>query len=127
VLLILGLFVGALGVVNTLTMNVLEQTRELGMLRAIGMRRGQIVKTVMGQAVFVGLLGILLGGAAGILMARTINYCLGSLFGHYVEFALRPHLIGVLLGVGLAVVMLAALVPARRAANLSLIYAMRQE
>jgi putative ABC transport system permease protein len=127
VMLILGLFVGALGVVNTLTMNVLEQTRELGMLRAIGMRRGQIIKTVMGQAAFVGLLGILLGGGAGVFMARTMNYCLGSIFGHYVTFALRAHLVGSLMGAGLAVVMLAALVPARRAANLALVSALRQE
>ncbi len=42
ILLALGLLVGALGVVNTLTMNVLEQTQELGMLRAIGMPRGQL-------------------------------------------------------------------------------------
>ena len=49
VLLALGLLVGALGVVNTLTMNVLEQTQELGMLRAIGMPRGQLMRTVLAR------------------------------------------------------------------------------
>jgi putative ABC transport system permease protein len=127
VLLALGLLVGALGVVNTLTMNISEQTRELGMLRAIGMARFQIVKTVMGQAAFIGLLGIASGALAGLLLARTINFCLGSLFGHPVAFALRPEFAVLLLILALAVVFLAALVPARRAANLNPIQAMRQD
>ena len=58
VLLTLGLVVGTLGVVNTLTMNVLEQTRELGMLRAIGMKRRQVIKLVMCQAAIMGAIGI---------------------------------------------------------------------
>ena len=127
VLLVLGLLVGALGVVNTLTMNVLEQTRELGMLSAIGMRRHQVVKTVLGQAVFIGLLGILAGGASGLILARMINVCLGSMFGHHVTFAARPQYIAALLALALAVVLLAALFPARRASRLNAIQAMRQE
>ncbi len=127
VLLTLGLLVGALGVVNTLTMNVLEQTRELGMLRAIGMRRGQIVKTVIGQAALIGLLGIAAGGVAGTSLARMINISLGSMFGHHIGFALRPQFMALMLVVALAVVLLSALVPARRAARLNPIQAMRQE
>ena len=113
--------------INTLTMNVLEQTRELGMLRAIGMRRHQVVKTVLGQAVFIGLLGILAGGVSGLVLARMINVCLGSMFGHHVPFAARPHYIVALLIMALAVVLMAALFPARRASRLSAIQAMRQE
>jgi putative ABC transport system permease protein len=127
ILLALGLLVGALGVVNTLTMNISEQTRELGMLRAIGMPRIQIVKTVMGQAAFIGLLGIAAGALAGLLLARSINFCLGSLFGHPVAFALRPEFAVLLLILALTVVFLAALAPARRAANLNPIQAMRAD
>jgi putative ABC transport system permease protein len=127
VLLTLGLLVGALGVVNTLMMNVLEQTRELGMLQAIGMQRGQIVKTVLGQAAFIGFLGVLGGGISGLSLARMINISLGSMFGHYVAFAARPPFILLLLGFAMGVVMLAALVPARRAARLNPIQSMRQE
>jgi putative ABC transport system permease protein len=127
VLLTLGLLVGALGVVNTLTMSVLEQTRELGMLRAIGMRRGQIMKTVLGQAVLVGMIGVLGGGISGMFLARSINICLGSMFGRYVAFALRPEFVVMLLVSGVAVVLLAAILPARRAARLNPIQAMRQD
>jgi putative ABC transport system permease protein len=127
VMLTLGLVVGSMGVINTLMMNVLEQTRELGMLRAIGMRKVQVVKTVLGQAAFLGLLGILAGTITGTCLARMINLCLGSMFGHYVPFALRPQITALLLVVALTVVLLAALVPARRAAGLSAIQAMRYE
>jgi putative ABC transport system permease protein len=127
VLLILGLLVGGLGVVNTLTMSVLEQTRELGMLRAIGMRRWQVMKTVLGQATLVGLIGVLGGGISGMFLARSINICLASMFGRYVPFSLRPQFVALLLVSGLAIVILSALVPARRAARLNVIQAMRTE
>ncbi|HTU26614.1 MAG TPA: FtsX-like permease family protein [Pirellulales bacterium] len=127
VLLALGLLVGALGVVNTLTMNVLEQTQELGMLRAIGMTRLLLMRTVLAQALLIGLLGLAMGAASGFLLAATINLSLASLFGHYVHFALRPDLVALLLSGALAIVLLAALAPAWRAARLKPIVAMRSE
>jgi putative ABC transport system permease protein len=127
VLLALGLVVGALGVVNTLTMNVLEQTRELGMLRAIGMRRRQIIKTVLGQAGIIGWLGILTGVFSGVFLSHTFNECLGSLFGRYMKFSWRPEFVATLAGASLIVVLISALVPARRAASLNPLESMRQE
>ncbi len=127
VLLVLGLVVGALGVVNTLTMNVLEQTRELGMLRAIGMRRRQIIKTVVGQAAIIGWIGILTGAASGVALSHTFNACLRSMFGRYMPFVLRPEFALALVVSGLAVVLISALVPARRAANLNILQSMRQD
>jgi len=127
VLLALGLLVGALGVVNTLTMNVLEQTQELGMLRAIGMPRQQLMRTVLAQAVLIGLLGLAAGAVSGFLLAATINLSLASLFGHSVHFALRADLVALLLSGALAIVLLAAVAPAWRAARLSPISAMRAE
>src|SRR5262249_9411656 len=117
----------ALGVVNTLTMNVLDQVRELGMLRAIGMQRRQIIESVLGQAAAIGFWGVFGGAASGIILARMINICLGTMFGHYVPFSLRPTFVAALIAFALIVVLLAALVPARRAAQLNPIVAMRTE
>lgn len=127
VLLSLGLLVGALGVVNTLMMNVFEQTKEIGMLRSIGMGRRQIVKTVVGQAAFLGVIGIGAGVVSGISLARSINTALATMFGHPVPFALRPQFLLLLIGAGLALVLLSALYPGWRAARLNLIEAMRQD
>ncbi len=113
VLLALGLLVGGLGVVNTLTMNVLEQTREIGMLCAIGMRRRQIIKTVLGQAAVLGTIGVVAGAVSGMSLARSINLTLGSMFGRYVPFAMRAEFLAALVLVGITVVMLAAVFPAR--------------
>jgi putative ABC transport system permease protein len=125
VLLVLVMLIGALGMVNTLTMNVLEQTRELGMLRAMGLRRGQIVRTVLGQAAYMGLLGILTGSVTGLAMARIFNQCIGSLFGHDVAFDVRPEWIAMVMALGLGTVLGAAALPALRAARLNPIQAMR--
>jgi putative ABC transport system permease protein len=127
VLLTLGLLVGALGVVNTLTMNVLEQTKELGMLRAIGMRHRQVVKTVLGQAAYLGIIGVVAGAVSGVSLARAFNVSLASTFGRYVPFAMRTTFLVALVLAGLAVVMLSALLPAWRAARLNAIQAMRSE
>jgi ABC-type antimicrobial peptide transport system permease subunit len=91
------------------------------------MRRRQIVKTVLGQAGIIGWLGILLGGLSGIGLSHTFNDCLGSLFGRYMKFSWRPEFVATLSGVALIVVLISALVPARRAANLNPLQSMRQD
>src|SRR3954467_11975974 len=97
------------------------------MLRAIGMRRGQIVKTVVGQATFLGVIGLGAGVVLGVTLARSINISLGSMFGHYVPFAMRPSFLFALVIAGLAIVLVSSLVPGWRAANLNPIEAMRHE
>ncbi len=126
-LLVLALFIGALGVVNTLTMNILEQQRELAMMRAIGMRRGQLIRTVLIQAALLGTFGVLLGGGVGLVLARMMNICLGTIFGHYIQFEMQPLTLAVWLGAAIVAVMLAALLPARRAAHVNILEAVRYE
>lgn len=123
----LELIVGTLGVINTVMMNVLEQTRELGMLRAIGMRRRQIVKTVLGQAGIIGWVGILSGAVSGIGLSHTFNRCLGSLFGRYMQYSFRPEFVAELVIAAMAAVLISALWPAQRAAGLNPLQSMRQD
>lgn len=126
-LLVLGLIVAAFGVVNTLGMNVLEQTREVSLLRVVAMTRGQVRKTIVAQAVMLGLLGVTPGLFAGLAMAYAMNLSTMPVIGHPVAFQLHPLL---LLGgflAAMAIVLAAACIPAERAARLELASALHYE
>lgn len=126
-LLVLGLIVAGFGVVNTLGMNVLEQTRELGLLRVVAMTRGQVRKAIVAQAAMLGLLGVTPGLLAGAGMAYIINLSTQPVIGHPVVFTLHPWLLlSGFLG-GMAMVLVAAWIPAERAARLELAMALRYE
>jgi putative ABC transport system permease protein len=122
---VLGLLVSAVGVTNTLTINVLEQTRELGLLRIIAMTQSQVRKTIFTQAVIMALLALVPGILAGVAVAYLINVAMMPVIGHPVHFGFHPVLlIGGLLA-GLTVVSVAAWFPANRAAKLGLLEAVR--
>ena len=72
-ILALGFVVAAFGIANTLTMNVLEQTRELALLRVVAMTRRQVRRLVLSQAAIIGLIGLGLGIIAGISTAYAIG------------------------------------------------------
>jgi putative ABC transport system permease protein len=127
VLLALGFIVGAFGIANTLTMNVLEQTRELALLRVVAMRRWQVRKTILAQAVLIGFIGLSLGITGGIVGSYVCNLCAIPVLGHAVAFALHPSLLAVCFATGLVVIVAAALVPAERAARLKLLIALQYE
>lgn len=119
--------VAAFGVVNTLTMSVLEQTRELGMLRIIAMTRAQVRQTIEAQAVIIGVMGIVPGVAVGLLIAYLMNKAAYASIAHPIEFGFHPVLvIGVLLG-SLSLVVVAAMLPAYRAARIDVLKALQYE
>ncbi len=126
-ILILGFVVAGFGVFNTLTMNVLEQTRELGLLRVVAMTRRQIRKTILSQAVILGSAGLGPGTLVGLGLAYLINVATMSAIGHPVEFQVHPMLlVGSFLG-SFAMVLTAAWLPAERAARLNLTEALQYE
>jgi putative ABC transport system permease protein len=122
---VLALLVSAVGVTNTLTINVLEQTRELGLLRIVAMTQNQVRKTVFTQAVIMALLALIPGIIAGISVAYLINVAMMPVIGHAVQYRLHPALLLGGLAVGLAVVAFAAWFPSNRAAKLDLLDALR--
>jgi putative ABC transport system permease protein len=126
-LLALGFIVGSFGIANTLTMNVLEQTRELALLRVVAMTRWQVRKTILAQAVIIGFIGLTLGVAGGIIGSYVSNLCALPLLGHAVEFTLHPSLLAVCFATGLVVIIAAAWLPAERAARLQLLIALQYE
>jgi putative ABC transport system permease protein len=124
---VLGLVVAAFGVTNTLMMAVVEQTREFALLRVIAMTRQQIRKTIVAQALVMGILALVPGVAAGVLVAYLIHLATMSMIGHPVKFVPHPWLLTGGLVFGLIVVLLAAWLPAERASRLELEEALRME
>jgi putative ABC transport system permease protein len=127
VLLVLGFLVAALGVVNTLTMNVLEQTREFGLLRIVAMTRSQLRKSILAQAVTMGLLALPAGVLTGVLLAYFIHLSTLAVTGHPVPFTFHPVMLLSALVAAFAILVLAAWLPAERAARLKLVEALRYQ
>ncbi len=117
--LVLGFVVAAIGVVNTLTMNVLEQIRELGLLRIVAMTRRQVRRTILMQAVLMGMIGLVPGTIAGVGVAYLLYLATAPVTGHSVEFIFRPAMLAGSLLTAMAIVIAAAWIPAARAARLN--------
>ena len=126
-LLALGCAIAAMGLVNTLTMNILEQTREIGMLRVVAMTRRQVRRMIFAQATLLGALGLVPGAISGVFVSYAISLSAQAVLGHDIAFTLRPGLVLGCFAVGLVVVMLSSLIPAERAARLRLTSALHYE
>ena len=125
--LVICFLVAAIGVFNTLTMNVLEQTRELGLLRIVAMTRGQVRTTVFTQAGIIGIIGLVTGAVGGLIVAYLMHVAMMQAIGHPVPFIFRPMWYLAMTGVGLLIVLMAAWLPAERAARLDLPTALQYE
>lgn len=127
VLLALVFLVASLGIVNTTTMSVLEQTRELGVLRAVALTRRQTAGLVLREALGLGLMGAAPGVVGGIVLALLFNVATYPLTGQRVALQVD---VGLLVGCAvLAIVtaLLSAWPAARRAARLSPMEALSYE
>jgi len=121
---IVAVIVAALGIVNTLTMSVVERIRELGVLRAIGMSRRQAMRMVLVEALILGFVGVLLGSLAGIAVG-VVLLALGGGLGPVAGIPWVP--IGLAVGLGLLLPVIAAIYPARIAARISIVTALQFE
>ena len=125
VLLGLALFIALLGIANTLALAVFERTREIGLLRAVGMDRGQAGRMILGEAVIVSIFGALLGLVVGSFFGWAVVRSLAEDGLDQVVFPVaRLGLYVVLAGFAGAV---AALFPAWRASRLDVLEAVTAE
>lgn len=123
---ILILIPAALGLLNTLTINILERTREIGIVRAVGGSRTQIRRMVTGEALLLGVFGAALGVLAGVAMSYGFIGAF-SIIGWDVPYALPIAGIIAAIVVGVLLALFASLLPARSAAKLDIIRALQYE
>jgi putative ABC transport system permease protein len=124
VLLALSVIVSLFGMVNTLVLSVFERTREIGMLRAIGMTRRQVLRMIRQESVITALIGAGLGLPLGILLAAVFTQVLadqGIGFSLPVGSLIAFTIVAILAGI------LAAVLPARRASRLDVLEALHYE
>jgi putative ABC transport system permease protein len=120
-LLALSVGIAILGIVNTLALSVLERTRELGLLRAVGMSRRQVKRMVRVESVLVSVFGGLLGLVVGVIFGIALQR---ALVGQGVtELSFPVTQLAVYLLLAAAAGMLAAWLPARRASKLNVLQA----
>jgi putative ABC transport system permease protein len=122
VLLALSVVVSLFGIVNTLVLTVFERTRELGMLRAIGMTRRQVRRMIRYESVITALIGAVLGIVLGIVLAGLLVWRVDFIdfavpVGQVIVFAIAAVIVGII----------AAIFPARRAARLNPLQALQYE
>jgi putative ABC transport system permease protein len=124
-LLALSIIIAMIGVANTLSLSIHERTREIGLLRAVGMARTQMRSAIRWEAVIIAILGTLVGLGIGLVASYAMIKALSG-FG-LTEFAvpMGTLLIQVVIAAGLAV--LASVFAARRAARLDILQAIAEE
>ena len=123
---LIAVIIAGLGIVNTLTMNVLERVREIGVLRSAGMTRQQVGRIVVVEAGILGLSGAILGVVLGLVVAAFM-LAIGG--GISLAVAIDPPwlLMGVALIAGVLIAMVAAYYPARVASRMSIVRAVQFE
>jgi putative ABC transport system permease protein len=118
----ISLLVGAIGIVTIMTIAVNERTNEIGLLRALGARQGQVLSLFLGEAIVLAALGGISGLALGIGLAHFLHFAFPALPVHTPwVFVVLAEVIAVVIGLA------AGVLPAQRAAQLDPIEALRTE
>ena len=124
IMLALSVIISLVGMVITLLLSVHERTRELGMLRAVGMTRRQVRRMIRHESVITSLIGAALGLPLGIFLAILMTKALSQF---EVQIAIPYRQLLVFAVVAIVVGILAAILPARRAARLNVLNALQYE
>jgi putative ABC transport system permease protein len=124
VLLGLSVIISLFGIINTLVLTVFERTRELGMLRAVGMTRRQVRRMIRHESIVTALIGGVLGIIVGILLSLLVTHALSS---EGIVFAVPAAQLLYFVIASVIVGILAAILPARRAARLNVLEALQYE
>jgi len=124
---LIAFIIAAFSIVNTLTMNVMERTREMGLLRAVGMTRFQISKMILAEAGVMALIGGVFGAVFGGVFSRAVVWFMNTGMGFGVDYVLPVLALVISCVLMLVISQLAALLPVRRASSLAIMEALRYE
>lgn len=128
---IIALLAASFGIVNTLYMSVQERTREIGLMKAMGMGSGRVFSLFSLEAVFLGLLGSAIGVVGAMIAGTAISSALtGGILADLVGLTLiafDPVAIGVIVVAVMAIAFLAGTLPAARAARADPVESLRYE
>jgi putative ABC transport system permease protein len=122
----IAVIVSLLGVINTLAMSVLERTRELGLMRALGASRWQVRSSMLDESLLITCAGALAGLGLGLLIGYVWVMGLGGVLPG-VAFHLPATTIGAVALAAIVLGTVAAILPARRAARLDVLAALKYE
>lgn len=125
VLVVLAIVIALLGVVNTVALSIVERTRELGLVRALGMTRGQMRSMVRWETVLITVFGTLLGLAVGLFFGTALVKAFASQGVDTLSFGAGQQLTYVI--VAIIAGFIAAILPARRAARINMLEAIVTE
>jgi putative ABC transport system permease protein len=125
VLLFLSIIISGFGILATLWLSVFERLRELGLLRAVGMARVQVKRMIRVEAVIVAILGAILGLVIGVVFAWSLQRSLSDL--GITELSVPVGQLLVLVVIAALIGVVAAILPARRAARLNVLDAIAYE
>ena len=124
-LLLMSILIAGVGIINTLGLSIYERTRELGLLRAVGMSRRQVSRMVRWESILIAVFGAVLGLAIGIVFGWALQQALKS--EGVSEFTLPVGQLVAYLVVAAVIGVIAAIWPARRAARLNVLQAISYE
>jgi putative ABC transport system permease protein len=123
----IAVIVGLLGIINTLSMAVLERTREIGVLRALGGSRWRIRRTMLTESLLISVAGSLVGIALGLLVGIVWIISVGQSTMAGLKLQVPTGILFVIAVLGIVIGVLAAILPARRAAHLDPLKALTYE
>lgn len=121
----LAIVIAILGIINTLALSVIERTREIGLLRAVGLSRGQLRRMIRLEAVAIAVLGALFGVAMGLIFGVVLQKSLVD--DGITSLDIPVDQLAIFIFVAGLVGILAAVLPARRAAKLNILNAISSE